>query len=197
MALESACQPLTDVKYWLAAEKKGAISLQFRMNTEVKNKLNENIFMNSLITGLFFYFSTASDSLINQNLNILPRLTFKRDEKLKSLKVIQHIFKEGKSFSHFPLRIIYTQPGNNLSHLQAAFSVSSKNFKKAVQRNRIKRMMREAYRLQKTLLKNQLEENQKYLVVFIIYNGNILPKFDDIFEKMGLALQQLLKITSS
>ena len=167
------------------------------MNTEVKNKLNENIFMNSLITGLFFYFSTASDSLINQNLNILPRLTFKRDEKLKSLKVIQHIFKEGKSFSHFPLRIIYTQPGNNLSHLQAAFSVSSKNFKKAVQRNRIKRMMREAYRLQKTLLKNQLEENQKYLVVFIIYNGNTLPKFDDIFEKMGLALQQLLKITSS
>jgi len=89
------------------------------------------------------------------------------------------------------------QPGNNFSHLQAAFSVSSKNFKKAVQRNRIKRMMREAYRLQKQLLQKHLEENQKNLVVFIIYNGNTLPEFENIFEKMGLALQQLLKITSS
>lgn len=89
------------------------------------------------------------------------------------------------------------QPENNFPHLQAAFSVSSKNFKKAVQRNRIKRMMREAYRLQKGLLQKHLEENQKSLVVFIIYNGNTLPEFENIFEKMGVALQQLLKITSS
>lgn len=132
-----------------------------------------------------------------KNLIIQNILTFKRDEKLKSRKLIQHLFKEGKSFSHFPLRIIYVQPENNFSHLKAAFSVSSKNFKKAVQRNRIKRMMREAYRLQKGLLQKQLEENHKNLVIFIIYNGNTLPEFENIFEKMRLSLQQLLKITSS
>lgn len=81
--------------------------------------------------------------------------------------------------------------------MQAAFSVSSKNFKKAVQRNRIKRMMREAYRLQKGLLQKQLEDNRKSLVVFIIYNGNTLPEFENIFEKMGMALQQLIKIISA
>jgi ribonuclease P protein component len=80
--------------------------------------------------------------------------------------------------------------------LQATFSVSSKNFKKAVERNRIKRLMREAYRLQKSLLQNELEENQKNLAVFIIYTGNSLPEFENIFEKMGTAIQQLVKIIS-
>ena len=56
--------------------------------------------------------------------------------------------------------------------------------------------MRESYRLQKTLLLNKLKEDQKHLVVFIIYNGNALPEFDGLVEKMGAALQQLLKIIS-
>ena len=89
------------------------------------------------------------------------------------------------------------QPEKNFSHLQATFSVSSKNFKKAVERNRIKRLMREAYRLKKGLLSSSLEQNQKNLVVFIIYNGNALPEFDDISEKMAKALEQLLNIISS
>jgi hypothetical protein len=56
MALESVCQQLTDVKYWPAAEKRGAISLPFPMNTEVKNNLYANIFMNSLFCGAIFLF---------------------------------------------------------------------------------------------------------------------------------------------
>ena len=56
--------------------------------------------------------------------------------------------------------------------------------------------MREAYRLQKSLLQNELEENQKNLAVFIIYTGNSLPEFENIFEKMGTAIQQLVKIIS-
>lgn len=58
-------------------------------------------------------------------------------------------------------------------------------------------MMREAYRLQKGLLQKQLEDKRKSLVVFIIYNGNTLPEFENIFEKMGMALQQLIKIISA
>lgn len=86
------------------------------------------------------------------------------------------------------------QPEKSHSHLQAAFSVSSKSFKKAVQRNRIKRLMREAYRLQKKFLQNELELNKKNLAVFIIYTGNTLPEFEDVFKKMGMALEQLMKI---
>jgi ribonuclease P protein component len=89
------------------------------------------------------------------------------------------------------------EPEKNFSHLQAAFSVSSKNFKKAVQRNRVKRLMKEAYRLQKNILESELKKHQKNLAVFIIYTGNTLPEFENIFEKMGGALQQLQKISLS
>ncbi len=124
---------------------------------------------------------------------IQQRFTFTAIERLKSLKLIGQIFKEGKSFSNFPFRVIYIYPKENGSYLQATFSVSSKNFKKAVDRNRIKRLMREAYRLQKNTLKTKLEQSQTYLAVFIIYTGNELPVFEKIFEKMEHLLQRLEK----
>jgi ribonuclease P protein component len=122
------------------------------------------------------------------------KFPFKTDEKLKSRKLIQQLFKEGKSFSHFPLRVLYIMPGSNRSHLQSAFSVSSKNFKRAVDRNRIKRLMREAYRLQKSTLQKELEDTRQYLAVFVIYTGNELPAYSNISERMSAVLHRLEKI---
>ena len=128
---------------------------------------------------------------------VQQRFTFKSVEKLKSVKLIGEIFKTGKSFSHFPFRIIYIYPAASKSYLQAAVSVSSKNFKKAVDRNRIKRLMREAYRLQKNPLQKNLEHYQKYVAVFIIYTGNELPTYEIVFNKMGGLLARLEKIVSN
>ncbi len=125
---------------------------------------------------------------------IQQRFTFKPSEKLKSVKLIGQIFKEGKSFSHFPFRVIYINPVGNKSYLQTAFSVSRKNFKKAVDRNRIKRLMREAYRLQKTPIQKKVEEKQNYLAVFIIYIGNELPNYGYINDKIKELLDRLIKV---
>ena len=131
----------------------------------------------------------------HKNISIQKQFTLGRDEKLKSRKAIEQLFKSGKSFSHFPFRIIY-ELGDGESSLQSAFSVSSKTFKQAVNRNRIKRLMREVYRLQKNELKQTVTDKRCRLVVFFIYTGNNLPLFDDLKEKMASALLRLTKIVN-
>ena len=139
------------------------------------------------------------------------RYTLGKSDKLKSTKAIEQLFKEGKSFSAFPFRVLYmyleapassplqttakhTEAGASV--LQTAFSVSKKHFKKAVDRNRIKRLMREAWRLQKNALTNKINSNNKDLKVFIIYTGNELPEYDLIFEKTAAVIKRLIKISS-
>lgn len=77
--------------------------------------------------------------------------------------------------------------------LQAGFGASSRNFKKAVDRNRIKRLSREAYRLQKQPLFDRLKEKGLSLAVFFIYTGKELPDYRTVTEKIGVALQKLIR----
>lgn len=128
------------------------------------------------------------------------RYTLGKNERLKSRKLIGELFKTSKSITSFPIRIVYQikkEPAEfSGSKLQAGFSVSSKNFKKAVDRNRIKRLMREAYRLQKSELglpENQLEIQ---LIFFIIYTGKELPAYQLVFDKVRSLLVKLQKISN-
>jgi ribonuclease P protein component len=88
---------------------------------------------------------------------------FPKSEKLKSKKTIELLFTEGSSISKYPIKVFYLP----------AFAVPKRNFKSAVIRNRLKRQLREAYRLQKHLLKN--EEELKFSLFFLYISNEMLP----------------------
>ena len=77
--------------------------------------------------------------------------------------------------------------------LQAGVAVRSKQFRKSVDRNRIKRMIREAYRLQKRPLREQVAGGKKSLDLFIIYTGQELPSYAELLVKTGDALHKILE----
>ncbi len=78
-------------------------------------------------------------------------------------------------------------------HLKAGFGVSSKNFKKATDRNKIKRLMREAYRLQKGQLFTGSYFKNAGVNLFFIYTGREIPAYEVVFEKLGGCITRLLK----
>ncbi|MDN3658422.1 ribonuclease P protein component [Ferruginibacter paludis] len=122
------------------------------------------------------------------------RYTLGKQERLKSRKIIDQLFKEGKFFSVFPIRIVWQYREKTSTSLQAGFTVSSKHFKKAVHRNRIRRLMKEAYRLQKNNLQLQVEQSDKQLVIFLMYVGKEIPEYSLITEKIKTVLSRLQKM---
>ncbi|MFP2995139.1 ribonuclease P protein component [Spongiivirga sp. MCCC 1A20706] len=112
---------------------------------------------------------------------------YPHSEKLKSQKLIEKVFAEGKSVSQFPLKMVYlATPLNTSSPLQVGVSAPRRKFKKAVTRNRIKRLMRESYRLNKHLIFNNLPTSYACM---ILYLGNEEPTF----KGLQITTQKLFK----
>ena len=130
-------------------------------------------------------------------LSVRKQFTLGKNERLKSRKQIEQMFDIGKSFVVTPFRIYFIlnselPTSNKRSQLHFGVGASSKNFKKAVDRNRIKRLTREAWRLQKNELAEKVKASVKQLNVFFIYTGKELPDFTMVKDKVGVALKKLV-----
>jgi len=119
--------------------------------------------------------------------------SYNKKEKLKSKKQLDKIFASGKSFTIFPIKVIYNLVEEQDSIIKTGVGVSSRFFKKAVHRNRIKRLLREAYRTEKQPLHIYLNNNQKQLNVFLLFAGRSLPAYSLIKEKMKLCIERVIK----
>lgn len=115
--------------------------------------------------------------------------SYAKAEKLKSRKALNALFTAGKSFAVFPVKVFWMPAEHNTGQpIQAGVGVSARHFKKAVDRNRIKRLLRECYRLNKHSLLATLEAKEKKVVVFFLYVGKELPDYTLLNEKMQQAL---------
>ncbi|MEO1011293.1 MAG: ribonuclease P protein component [Bacteroidota bacterium] len=117
--------------------------------------------------------------------------TFPKEERLKRKKLWDALFKRGKSVISYPIKLIYLSTALPQDvKIQTAVAVPKRNFRKAVQRNRIKRLLREAYRLNKPLVFNNSEGKFAFLFLYI---GKEMPDFEDIAKSMVIVLKKFLK----
>jgi len=122
------------------------------------------------------------------------RYFFGKESKLKSRNVIQQLFSEGKHVLVYPLKAVYIF-GNEKHSLQAGVSASKRNFKKAVDRNKIKRLIREVYRLQKPDLENHLIQNKQNLSIFLMHVGKEMPEYDQLKGSVEKIIKRMVKIS--
>jgi ribonuclease P protein component len=110
----------------------------------------------------------------------MGKYIFRKEERLTKEKDIQELFEKGSSFYSYPFKVIHRDnPDQNYPSHQILISVPSRNFKRAVDRNLLKRRIREAYRLNKALLIT----SKKFMIAYIYTPKEILP-FDQIQEKL-------------
>ena len=119
--------------------------------------------------------------------------TYPNPEKLKSKTTIDALFSEGKSVSKYPLRLVYVENTEaNAEVIKMGVSVSKKYFKKAVDRNYFKRILRETYRLNKAIL---LENNDKNYAFMFFYQTKDRLSYAEIELKTKQLFQKFNEIT--
>lgn len=121
---------------------------------------------------------------------VIMKLTLGKKERLKSKKLIEKLYAEGKTIKVFPLRMVYVKINHTSSYpAQVGVSVPKRNFKLAVHRNRLKRLLRETYRLQKEIVYNNLDSQYVFMISYI---GRDVFAFRKLYNKMRLLLEKFV-----
>ena len=119
------------------------------------------------------------------------QLTFKKTERISLQKELDCLFKEGNAFISYPLRVVYIeQKPLSGAPVSVMVSVSKKKFKRAVKRNRMKRLIREAYRQKKAALIGHCQEKESGLLIAFLFIGKELC----LWKEMEAAMEKALAI---
>jgi ribonuclease P protein component len=123
----------------------------------------------------------------------MGKFTFTREERLNKETWIKALFERGNAFKIYPFRVLHLRhPEPRYPFNQVLISVSIRNFKRAVDRNLIKRRIREAYRLRKDVF----QSDQKLLIA-LIYNSRAIEPFDKIKESVLKIFESIRKSNGS
>jgi ribonuclease P protein component len=121
------------------------------------------------------------------------KFTYSKKEKLCSRKVITELFENGNVFYSESFRVLWLKSDDiNPFPALSAISVGKKSFAKSVDRNRIKRLIRETWRLNKNYLYNELEKLNIQIVIMIIYIGDKVPDYNELEEQMRNLIRKFL-----
>lgn len=127
--------------------------------------------------------------------------SFPASQKLKSRKTIATLFESGKTMKAYPIRAVYSiipyNPEYHAAHIQMGISVPKRSFKKAVDRNRIKRQVRESYRMHHAQLIQLAKEKNIYLALMTIYIDRKEPDYEYLDKKVINLIEQLSKLLKS
>ena len=122
----------------------------------------------------------------------MATLTFNKQEKLKSRKLTKQLFAEGKSFLVFPIKVVYLPITDVVDFpIKIGVSASSRTFKHAVDRNRIKRVLKEQYRLNKLPLHQHIIATKQQIAIFIFID-KIVPQNGLVERKMPIIINKLI-----
>jgi len=122
------------------------------------------------------------------------QFSFPKSERLHSKIKINRLFTDGKSFIVYPLKIFYNFEPSEEFNVCILISVPKKQFKKAIHRNRIKRLLRETYRLNKHLIFEKFSQRKFQIQLAFVYVANEEIDFYKLNEKMKIALQKLIEL---
>jgi len=121
------------------------------------------------------------------------KYTFSRDERLRSTALINGLFTRGRTCTSYPLKAFwdFTEEENHKFAVRTGFSVPKRSFRHAVDRNLLKRRLREAYRLNKYKLYDQLTDEKRQLIIMVLYLPKKIMDYDEIQDGISRLLDKL------
>lgn len=120
---------------------------------------------------------------------------FPKYERICKETEIQSLFKEGAGFSCYPYRVVYLfhPVGDKPVTCRLLLSVSKKRFHHAIKRNRIKRLIRESWRKNKSKLYEICTRDTISVDVALVYNATVIHSYETMLDKTGKAIDELIK----